>query len=611
MPFDGIVTKSITFELKDLLTGARIEKIYQTERDEIIVLIRARNSSYRLLASANASFPRIHLTNAQNDNPLSPPMFCMLLRKHLSGSRISDVVFHDYERIITLAVESVDEIGDVEQKRLIIEVMGRYSNIMLIDSKGVILDAIKHVDEQMSSVREVLPGIPYVYPPVQDKKNADAIDIQEIFKNMHFYQHPDKSLERFILDSILGFSPLLCREVCFRSGLEPSIRIGSLNDEKVKDVSSVLKEIIQQIRTSTFKPCIVFDNKVPVDFHCLDIKSFNNRVYFETTNEAADEYYHIKADAYKLEQKKSALARTIVSDLERCRNKRSLQEEALRESADKDKFRLFGELLIAGSHSIAKNNSLVRLQNYYSSEGTFVEIPLDPELSALENAQAYFRKYRKAVNTYSSTEVQLADTIKEISYLETTLHLLESAASLPEVEEIREEIVSQDSLSIHKRIKQNKHGQQQRQLYQLKKSNRSKPGSPLPPHTYTSTDNYTILAGRNNTQNDKLTFKQASNNDIWMHTQKIPGSHVIIRIAGRTDIPDRVFEEAAMIAAWHSTAKNSSGVPVDYTQVRNIKKPPGSKPGYVIYDNYKTIFVTPTADKVASMKHDPVNHDIE
>lgn len=584
MPFDGIVVKSVVDELSDALTGGRIEKIYQPEPDEIIINLRSKGQNLKLLLSANASYPRIHITGASKENPSNPPVFCMLLRKHLSGGKITRVEFHDFERIITIHAENISELGDLTLKKLVIEIMGKHSNIILVNSEDKIIDSIKHVDSDVSRVREVMPARPYTLPPQQDKTSPRLLDTALLFREAKEYG--DLRIGKYLLNNIKGFSPLLCEEVCFRGGIDGNTLISSLSDDILQRLNHSLDEIVFKIVKSEFSPCIIWNDEgrqKPLDFHSLQIKQYKTVDLIPSISTVLDSFYTAKDNAERLTQKKADLVKVLNNSIDRCNKKITIHQDKLREVASRENYKLFGELITANIYCIPKNSKQVSLMNYYSVNNEYIDIPLDENLLPQENAQRYFKKYAKAKTAFAFTKEQLKETYNELEYLESVLHNLESSKSLKEIEEIREELSDEGYVSSKKR----KHG---------KKGQKTSS-----PYTYKSSDGLYIHVGKNNIQNDVLTLKLSSSNDIWLHTKNIPGSHVIIK-KDIEDIPDNTLLEAALLAAYHSKARYSSHVEVDYTQVRNVKKPNGAKPGMVIYNNYKTIIVTPDENMVNNLK---------
>ncbi|MDP4180193.1 MAG: NFACT RNA binding domain-containing protein [Bacillota bacterium] len=575
MPFDGVVVKCVVNELSDILTGSRVEKIFQPESDEIIINIRAKGQNYKLLLSASANYPRIHFTDSSKENPAIPPVFCMLLRKHLSGGRITGIEFHDFERIITINIESVNELGDLTNKNLIIEIMGRHSNIILTNSDGRILDSIKHVDNEVSRVREVMPGRQYIMPPAQDKYNPETLDLESFINEASC--ECQTSAEKYLLNKIKGFSPLLCREISFLSGVDDRTSFINIPQGKKESFKNALEYTIKAIASNNFKPCIIFESDDfyrPIDFHCLNIEQYKYVKHYELMNNTLDEFYKEKDSVERSKQKKSDVLKILNNNLDRCHKKLSLQQEKLREVSDRDKLKLFGELITANIYSIPKSAKSVSLLNYYSDDNDYIDIKLDPDFTPQQNAQRYFKQYSKSKSAFFSTTKQLEETSKEIEYLEGVLQLLDNCSSLQEINEVRQELSNEGYLSKRKNNNSNK---------------KEKPSAPL---HFRSSDGFDIFVGKNNKQNDLLTLKQSTSFDIWLHTKNIPGSHVIIKNSQKA-VPDNTLLEASIIAAYHSKAKSSANVPIDYTAVKNVKKLPGAKPGMVNYENYKTIIVTP------------------
>ncbi len=585
VPFDGVVTKCIVEELAGLLTGGRIEKIFQPEADEIIMHIRTRGESVKLLLSASANYPRIHLTETVKENPQVPPMFCMLLRKHLSGGRINAVRFHDYERIVTIHIESVSELGDVTEKKLVIEIMGRHSNIILLNSDDRIIDAIKHVDAEVSSVREVMPTRPYVLPPPQNKVSLESLDIDGFVDSAS--REIFSTVEKHLFQSIKGFSLFLCREVCHRAGLDSRLPFNRMTESQITMLKRVLHEVKDILAKSLFTPCIIYNGESgrsgPIDFHCIPITMHPDAKQMGSMSKVLDLFYYEKDRIERLKQKKNDIYKVLSNSIDRCAKKMGLLQETLREAADRETLRLYGELILANIYNIPQNSAKVSLLNYYSENGEYVDIPLEPHLSPQENAQRYFKRYAKAKSAFSHASQQLEETKKELEYLESVLQLLDNCETPQEIDEIRQELVSQGYIHQSKKI------HQKRQVEESK------------PIRYKSSDGFDIYVGKNNRQNDLLTLKLASSGDIWLHTKNIPGSHVIIR-KHKKEIPDSTLLEGAMLAAYYSKARHSSNVPVDYTTAKNVKKPPGAKPGMVTYENYKTIIVTPSEEQVSKLR---------
>lgn len=578
MPFDGIVTKCVVEELSEKLAGGRIEKVFQPEADELLINIRAWNQSLRLIISASANYPRVHLTNTVKENPAAPPTFCMLLRKHLTGGRILGFEFNDYERIIGIKVEAANELGDISEKKLVIEIMGRHSNIILLNSENRIIDSVKHVDSDISSVREVMPARPYTLPPAQDKLSPEKLDSGLLLEKA---AGSGTAIEKFLLENIMGFSPLICRELCHRAGLDGKRPASALSTVESDGLKEALDGLVRTITESGFAPCIAYEDEGmtrPVDFHCLKLGQYGYVREIPSISAVLDEFYSSKDRQDRLKHKRSDLTKVLNNAIERCNKKLAIQQDTLRDVADRERLKLYGELITANIYRIPGNIKSVTLENYYSEQGDTVEILLDENRSPQENAQRYFKKYAKAKSTYTYTTRQLEDSRRELDYLESVLQLLENCVTLQEIDEVRQELSEQGYMVLKK-----KSGPKRQVLSE--------------PLRFRSSDGLDIFVGKNNRQNDQLTLKQASSNDIWLHTKNIPGSHVIVRKSAG-DIPESTLKEAAMLAAWHSKARMSSNVPVDFTAVKNVSKPSGAKPGMVIYVNYRTISVTPDEKSV-------------
>ena len=584
MAFDGVVAKCVVDELNGMIAGGRVEKIFQPEADEVIFNIRVKNETFKLLMSASPNYPRMHITGSSKENPSVPPAFCMLLRKHLSGAKISRIEFNDFERIISVVFESVDEIGEINEKKLIIEIMARYSNIILVGSEGRIIDSIKRVGTAVSSVREVMPGKNYTFPPPQNKTSPVSLDVDRLIAQAS--DSGTMSIEKYLLNNIKGFSPLLCREICFRAGIDPDVRASGVPEAEARRLKYVILELMSIINSGEYTPCIAFDHEHmenPVDFHCIELTQFPFIKKLPSISMVLDMFYASRDASERLKQKKSDLLRLLTSAIQKCEKKISIHREKLREVSDKETLRLCGELLTANIHSIPKNARSVSLLNYYSQDNEYIEIPLDENLSPLENAQMYFRRYSKAKSAFANAEKQLEESLKEYEYLEGVLHYLENCTTIQEIDEIRQELAEQGLITVKRRPGGKKEVKSSAPLY------------------FVSSEGFDILVGKNNRQNEFLTTKYAAANHIWLHARNIPGSHVIIK--GRwEEVPDTTLLEAAILASYHSKARFSSNVPVDYTQVKNVRKPPGAKPGMVIYDNYRTIIVTPDEGIVNRLK---------
>lgn len=590
MPYDGIVSSGVVWELSGLLTGGRIEKIYQTEQDEIILLCHSMREKYRLLLSASPANPRIHLTKQKKENPAFAPPFCMVLRKHIQGGKISGIVQSDFDRVITLKIDTYSELGDPIEKRLVIEIMGRHSNIILLSPSGIIYDSIKHIDSSMSSLREVLPAHPYITPPKQDKLSpADEAsldsfslrDIPEDFKG---------SISSYILENISGFSPLLCKSICNKVGISPQTLCRSVAKDDLSAVFKELKEVCRKISSHRFKPAIIIgdtaeETDVPVEFHCIDTAFTDLKTKsFSSVNLMLDEYYTQKDIIERSRQKKSSVKKYLSNALSRCEKKINIHDTTIRESENYDLYRIKGELITANMYQLKGGEESCQVVNYYSETGELLTIELDKNKSPAANSQMYYKKYKKKKSTYENAVQSLEKCMEELDYLKSVEEHLDSCIESSDINDIKEELYEQGYYGTENN-KNKKGGKSQK--FKLSESK---------PLSYTTSDGYEVLVGKNNKQNDELTLKTSNPNDLWFHVKDAPGSHVILRISQKgCEITNKAVTEAAIYAARHSSLKTSSKVEVDYTRVKYVKKPGGAKPGRVIYTNQKTIVVSPNA----------------
>lgn len=591
MALDGIVTRAVVHELQACV-GTRIHKIHQPTDHDLVLQIRGGGRQGKLLLSANPTYPRVHWTEQAFINPLEAPMFCMLLRKYCEGGLIEAVRQIDNERIIHIDIRQRDELGDISFKTIIVELMGRHSNIILIDhASKIIHDGIHHLTPAISSYRIVMPGVAYVSPPDQHKRDPLKITTEAEFAaalpavreesgeaaadsaEQLRRQPPEKQL----VAALSGISPLLANEIVHRSGISAQL------EEPGKALWPAFNAMMNAFREHQYAPSIVTieDSDGKSAFSVTALTHLQGSVEsFQTVSPCLEAYYGDKAQRDAVKQRASDLIRFLQN--ERNKNAKKLEKltETLEEAKDADKFRVLGELVTAYMHSIKRGDPWIDAVNYYDEEQAMVRIALDPQLTPSENAQRYYRKYTKHKNSMAFVNEQMERTHEEIHYLASLLQQLESA-SLADISEIREELVEQGYL-------------RDRTKRGTKKRKNSRPSLLC----YTSTDGAPIYVGKNNTQNDYLTNKVAAPNDTWLHTKDIPGSHVVIRAAEYSDV---TLEEAAMLAAYYSQARSSSSVPVDYTLVRHVKKPSGAKPGFVIYDHQKTLFITPDEQRLKEL----------
>lgn len=585
MPLDGIVINALVHEFNEKLVDGKIDKIYQPQKDELVLLIRNKGQNYRLLMSAASNNPRVHITDTGSDNPQTPPMFCMLMRKHLGGGRIIAVEQPNFERIIQFSIESYNELGDLIVKKLMVEIMGRHSNIILVNHDGKIIDSIKHIDVSVSSVRQVLPGLPYTFPPSQDKRNPLTSSKEEIAKAIG-NQREGIKVDKSIVNSFTGVSPLIGREICHRALPNPDDYVGKLGVEEINHISVQMYNLFEEIRRENFAPVLLYDQgqKNIIDFSAVPILQYGPSAVKQKSSisKVLDCYYATRANQERLKQKGADLIRIVNTNLERCKKKLSIQQEKLTEVANKEQYKILGDLITANIYRISQGMKSVEVENFYEEGSPMVKIPLDVNLPPSKNAQKYFNKYTKAKNAEIIVNQQMELNLEEIKYLESIQEAISKAETVQELNEIREELHEQG--------------------YIKRSTKAKKQAAASKPRHFTSSDGFDIYVGKNNKQNDYLSMKFARSNDIWFHTKTIPGSHVILKTDNHEHIPDTTLLEASMLAAFYSKGSASSNVAVDYTKIKNVKKPSGAKPGMVIYENYKTIYVTPQRELVEKLE---------
>jgi predicted ribosome quality control (RQC) complex YloA/Tae2 family protein len=582
MALDGIVTRAIVQELQ-VYIGARINKIYQPNNRDILFTLRSREGNSKLLLSVNPTYPRVQITSSSFLNPQEAPMFCMLMRKHCESGTIEDIQQVGMERVIHISIRQRDELGDVSLKKIIIELMGRHSNIILMDaSTGTILDGIHHVTPAISSFRIVMPGVAYTEPPEQNKLNPLEID-QATFTELYKDKETDQEPISWIVDSFSGLSPLIAQEIVFRARHEAA----GVDQESGTDATilwQAFSQVMDAVRRHEYNPVIGANAKGKLVFSAIPLTMLDSDVTtYHSISECMEEYYGDKAERDTVKQKVSDLLRFLNN--ERTKNIKKLDHlnADLIEAGDADQYRIWGELIFASLYMINKGDSTAQLVNFYDEEQSTIEIPLDPLLSPTDNAQRYFKKYNKYKNSLVVIDEQLHKTREEIRYMEELLQQL-AYASMNDIEEIREELIQQQYL-------------RDRSKKTNKKKVKKKTDRPTL-HVFTSSEGIDIYVGKNNLQNEYVTNRLASPNDTWLHTKDIPGSHVVIR---SEEFGEATLEEAAQLAAYFSQAKESSSVPVDTTLIRHVRKPSGSKPGFVIYDHQKTLFVTPDERRIKAL----------
>ncbi|ALZ60337.1 hypothetical protein FORC13_1276 [Bacillus cereus] len=568
MAFDGLFTRAITHEIENSLYTGRISKIYQPSKYEILLHIRANGKNQKLILSAHPTYARLHLTNQNYDSPALPPMFCMLLRKHLEGGFIEKIEQIDLERIIQITVRSRNEIGDESLKTLVIEIMGRHSNIILVDTKtNNILDSLKHVSLAVNRHRTVYAGAEYIAPPAQHKINPLQIETNDEFiRPLDFLSG---NMDKQLVGTFTGISPLFAKEVVKKAGM--------VNEKALADAFfSIQKPLL----THTYSPTMTTSNGKEF-FYLFPLAHLQGEnKTFSSVSELLDRFFFGKAERDRVKQQAHDLERFMQNEKNKNEKKLIKLEKTLQDAGKADKYQLFGELLTANMYALKKGDKDIEVVNYYDENGGTVKIALDPLKTPSENAQRYFQKYQKAKNSVVVVEEQIEKTKEEILYFDSLLQQMEAASS-KDIEEIREELAEEGYMRNRKT-----------------KNGKKKPTKPVL-DKYLATDGTEIFVGKNNKQNDYLTTKFARRDEIWLHTKDIPGSHVVIR---SLEPAEETLLEAAKIAAYYSKAKESSSVPVDFTKIRHVKKPSGAKLGFVTYDNQQTVYVTPDADTVMKLK---------
>lgn len=585
MAFDGIVIHALTEELNELLCGGKIDKIHQPERSTVTVNIRTRDGGYRLLLCANPSCARVHLMTNSMENPASPPMFCMLLRKHLSGGKITLIEQPDFERIVRIHIENYDEMGYVSEKILICELMGKYSNIILVGKDDKIIDSIFHVDFTVSSVRQILPGLIYTSPPEQGKRNPLLCDKQEI---KALLSENDVPLYKQLMDIFSGISPLMAREAVHRAVGRSDASGFDVTSEQLDKVGYVFYKLMRNLNEKMYSPCVVEDinSKKLLDFNAFEIGQYENLgsvKIFDTVNEAAENFYIKKSSMQNMKQKSADLTKFVNNKLERCARKLQIQNETLEKAKKRDRYKIYGDLITANIYRISRGMESIACENFYSEDNAVVEIPLKCELSPSQNAQKYYKRYTKEKTAEEETLRQRKLNLKEIDYLESVKEAIEVAENSSDISMIREELAEQGYLKKHN----------------VRKSKSKITAAPL---HFVSDDGYDIYVGKNNTQNDYVTLKLSRSTDIWFHTKGVHGSHVLVKTADAMAVPESTYLQAASLAAYYSKGRASLIVPVDYTEVKNVKKPSGAKPGMVIYFDYNTINARPDEELALRLK---------
>ena len=587
MALDGLVVHSLSHELHTKLVGGKVDKVHQPENDELVLYIRNNKESFKLVLSSSASNPRVYIANDyKKENPIKAPMFCMLFRKYIQGGIITEISQINFERIIKISVESFDELKEKTTKDIYIEIMGRHSNIILVQNSKII-DSIKRIPPSVSRVRQLLPNMTYELPPAQDKINP--IKGTSIKSFINILREFDGPIYKGIYSKFLGISPSVAKEICHRANLNPNDN----GNDKTRDELSVLyrifSDLFTNIKKDEYNPCIVIDENVDkvIDFSCINLSYLDGNKFIknDSISQIIEDYYKTKDFKERVHQRTADLRKSISIKLERLYHKQKKIEKELRDADNADEFKVKGELLTSYIYMIQKGMESVEVANFYDPNYSNIRIALNKNLTPSENAQKYFKKYNKLKTAKIELTSQIAICNEEIEYLENIMIGIENCENLEELNDIKDELIKLGYAKAPFR-------------YKAKKDI----DPTTKPNQFTSSDGFKILVGKNNKQNDYLTLRIADPEDLWMHTKNIPGSHVIIKCAGK-EVPDNTLLEAATLAAYFSKARLSSQVPVDYTMKKHVKKPSGSKPGMVIYETNSTIYVTPTEELVVKLKN--------
>lgn len=566
MAFDGITVAALTKELKETICDGRIAKIAQPESDELLLTIKAKEGQRRLSISASASLPLIYLTNDNKPSPMTAPNFCMLLRKHIGNGRIVDVSQPGLERIIQLRIEHLDELGDLRQKTLVIEIMGKHSNIIFCDEKDQIIDSIKHVPAQMSSVREVLPGRPYFIPDTMEKQDPLTAADEDFSRAL---RGKPMRISKAVYTSFTGISPVVAEEICYLAGIDSQMTASDLTDDMLTHLYRQFQYYMEDVRNGAFTPVIYFDGNTPKEFSALPLTHFQNleKKEYGSISEVLSTYYATRNALVRIRQKSADLRHIVQTALERNRKKYELQSRQLKDTENRDLYKVYGELINAYGYQLPEGSKELTALNYYTGEE--LTIPLDPVKTPQENAQKYFARYNKQKRTYEALTELISETGDEIRYLESVESALDIALYEEDLTQIKEELSQAGYI---------RRRQQKKKAKILSR-----------PLHYVSSDGYHMYVGKNNLQNEELTFHFASGNDWWFHAKGVPGSHVILK-SGGDEVPDRTFEEAGRLAAYYSKNRGSEKAEIDYIEKKHVKKVNGGRPGFVIYHtNYSLV----------------------
>ena len=577
MPFDAIFMTALAGELREKLVGGKVDKLYQPARDEAVLHMRAGRENVRLLISASPSHPRAQLTKAPRENPETPPMFCMLLRKYFTGARLLELTQPSMERLLDFRFETLDELGDRVERRLVLECIGRKSNLIMLDGAGRITDCMRRADGDLSAKRPVMPGLYYTPPEPTGRLDPLAMAPEELRSFVLANAPEGDGQDKWLLEQFNGLSPLIARELAFQG------------EGTGEGLAERFCQLMDRVRAGEFTPTVLVRDGRPIDFTFMPVLQYGPGVElkrYPTFSQLLDDFYEQKEAQERVKQRGQDFIRCVTQARNRTAKKIANQEGDLARSVDRETLRQYGDIITTNFYQMRKGQSVLRAQNYYDPECREVDIPLDPLLTPQQNAAKYYKDYKKAQKAEEMLTIQLEKNRTELSYLDSVLQMITLSEGDRDLQEIRQELMDNGYLKQHRR--------------KMTAKGRVKVVH-AKPMEFKSSAGLTILVGKNNSQNDRLTLKDADKRDLWLHAQKLHGSHVILKTGGEP--PDeQSLTEAAMLAAWFSQGKESGQVPVDYTPVKVVKKPAGAKPGYVIYNTYRTIYVTPSEELVKRLR---------
>ncbi len=576
MPLDAICVTALAHELRGTLIGGKVDKIYQPTRDEVVLHMRTGQGNVKLLLSANPQHPRAHLTRITRENPDTPPMFCMLLRKYFLGGRVLEIRQPPMERLLDFRFETLSELGDRVERRLVLECIGRKANLIMLDGEGRITDSLRRADGDIGAKRPVMPGLFYQLPVPTGRLDFTAMPPAELH-DLVLAQAPDGQWDTWLLDTFSGISPLAAREMAFLSGGDR------------EGLADALVQLSQRVAAEQFTPVMLRREEKGFEFSFMPILQYGPGVElkrYDSFSHLLDDYYEQKEARERVRQRGQDFIRSITQARNRTIRKIANQEGDLRNAAGREQLRQYGDIITTNFYRLQKGQSVLRARNYYDPEGAEVDIPLDPLLTPQQNAARYYKDYKKARKAEEMLTIQLEKNRRDLDYLDSVLQMVNLSEGDRDLQEIRQELMENGYLRQHKRAMTGK-GKQ--------KIVRSRPME------FRSSGGLPIFVGKNNSQNDRLTLKEADRRDVWLHVQKLHGSHVILKTGGAA-ADERSLAEAAMLAAWFSQGRDSGQVPVDYTPVKFVKKPAGSRPGYVVYSTYNTMYVTPSEDLVKKLR---------